>query len=123
VLWARDSLDGDLGGGRTNLQVQRRLATGAQHRNKHRHVPDGVPDPEFAQIKLDELIRVTKGAQNALLDLEELEPHELAKLRASYTNLAEKARDPSDESVSEVGIHHVELHGIPQSHADTIDTA
>ena len=80
-------------------------------------------DTAALQIKLDELIRVTRGAQNALLDLEELEPHELAKFRASYTELAGKAKDPSDSSVSESGIHHVELDGIPQVGSDAIDTA
>jgi low affinity Fe/Cu permease len=75
-------------------------------------------DTEAIQIKLDELIRATKGAQNALLDLEELEPHELARFRASYTKLAEKAKDMHDSSVSETGVHHVELHGIPQSESE-----
>jgi len=73
-----------------------------------------IRDTEAIQIKLDELIRVTKGAQNALLDLEEPEPAELAKFRASYTALASKAKDLSDASVSESGVHHVELDGIPQ---------
>lgn len=44
------------------------------------------------QVKLDELIRVTKGAHTALLDLEELDEKELDKIRASYEDLAEEAR-------------------------------
>src|SRR5690349_14160403 len=49
-------------------------------------------DAEALQVKLDELLRVTVGAHNALLDLEELEEHELARIRASYTRIAERAR-------------------------------
>jgi low affinity Fe/Cu permease len=49
-------------------------------------------DAEAQQVKLDELLRVTVGAHNALLDLEELEEHELERIRASYTRLAERAR-------------------------------
>ena len=49
-------------------------------------------DSEAVQIKLDELIRAVNGAHNALLDLEELDEHELHKIRASYEKLAEKAR-------------------------------
>ncbi len=75
-------------------------------------------DTEAIQIKLDELIRATHGPQNTLLDLEELDPDELAKFRARYTELAGKAKDPADESVSEVGIHHVELEGIPQTESE-----
>ena len=44
------------------------------------------------QVKLDELLRVTAGAHNALLDLEELEEHELERIRGGYTRLAERAR-------------------------------
>ena len=43
-------------------------------------------------MKLDELLRVTVGAHNALLDLEELEEHELERIRSGYTRLAERAR-------------------------------
>jgi low affinity Fe/Cu permease len=49
-------------------------------------------DAEAMQVKLDELLRVTLGAHNALLDLEELEERELDQIRTRYTRLAEKAR-------------------------------
>jgi low affinity Fe/Cu permease len=49
-------------------------------------------DAEAVQVKLDELLRVTRGAHNALLDLEELEEQELERIRAGYTRLAERAR-------------------------------
>lgn len=44
------------------------------------------------QIKLDELIRATKGAHNVLLDLEELTEEQLGKIQKKYEELAEKAR-------------------------------
>jgi low affinity Fe/Cu permease len=49
-------------------------------------------DSEAMQVKLDELIHVMKGAQNALLDLEELEEEELDRIRAVYQKIAEQAR-------------------------------
>ncbi len=50
-------------------------------------------DTEAIQIKLDELIRATKGAHNALLDLEELEEEELDAFRRRYQVLANLARE------------------------------
>ena len=50
-------------------------------------------DTEAIQIKLDELIRATNGAHNALLDLEELEEDELDMFRKKYQILASSARD------------------------------
>jgi low affinity Fe/Cu permease len=50
-------------------------------------------DTEAVQVKLDELLRVTAGAHNALLDLEELEEHELDRIRGGYARLAERARE------------------------------
>src|SRR6266850_2256681 len=50
-------------------------------------------DSEAVQVKLDELLRVTAGAHNALLDLEELEQEQLEQIRASYARLAERARE------------------------------
>jgi low affinity Fe/Cu permease len=49
-------------------------------------------DTEAIQIKLDELIRATQGAHNALLDLEELEEDHLERYRARYCELAARAR-------------------------------
>jgi low affinity Fe/Cu permease len=50
-------------------------------------------DTEALQLKLDELLRATEGAHNALLDLEELEERELDALRLRYMRLAERARE------------------------------
>jgi low affinity Fe/Cu permease len=49
-------------------------------------------DTQAIQIKLDELIRATQGAHNALLDLEELEEVQLDAFRAKYEALALNAR-------------------------------
>ena len=49
-------------------------------------------DTQAMQVKLDELIRATQGAHNALLDLEELEEKQLDRFRERYEKLAEKAR-------------------------------
>jgi low affinity Fe/Cu permease len=49
-------------------------------------------ESEAMQIKLDELIRAIEGAHNALLDLEELEEHELDAIRANYSKMAARAR-------------------------------
>jgi low affinity Fe/Cu permease len=50
-------------------------------------------DTEAMQIKLDELIRATQGAHNALLDLEDLEEEQLERYRKRYEKLAAMARD------------------------------
>ena len=49
-------------------------------------------DTEAIQLKLDELIRATQGAHNALLDLEELEEENLDAFKRKYQALAEMAR-------------------------------
>ncbi|HSD97494.1 MAG TPA: low affinity iron permease family protein [Sulfuricaulis sp.] len=49
-------------------------------------------DTEAIQLKLDELIRATQGAHNALLDLEELEEGSLEAFRKKYETLARVAR-------------------------------
>jgi low affinity Fe/Cu permease len=54
-------------------------------------------DTEALQIKLDEMIRATRGARNAVLDLEEMDEQELGEIRQEYLTLAEHARKHLDE--------------------------
>ena len=49
-------------------------------------------DTQAIQLKLDELIRATNGAHNALLDLEELDGTALDEFRTRYEALASAAR-------------------------------
>ena len=60
-------------------------------------------DTEAIQVKLDELIRATKGAHNALLDLEELEEENLDAFRAKYRALANAARSQLDLGLGDTG--------------------
>ena len=57
-------------------------------------------DTAAMQIKLDELIRVTKG-HNALLDLEELDQDELDKFHARYEKLAAAARSERNQGAKD----------------------
>jgi low affinity Fe/Cu permease len=60
-------------------------------------------DTEAIQIKLDELIRATQGAHNALLDLEELDEERLALFRGRYQALASAARSELTRGVNDTG--------------------
>src|SRR3954470_10769121 len=65
-------------------------------------------DAEAIQIKLDEIIRSQSGAHNAMLDLEELEEHELLALRANYLALAERARDAVKKGRNDTGVPEID---------------
>ena len=65
-------------------------------------------DSEAVQVKLDELLRSTAGAHNALLDLEELEEHELDVIRAGYSRLAKSARAALREGAPDTGAPEVD---------------
>ena len=54
-------------------------------------------DTKALQIKLDELIRATKGASNALIDLENMTEAEIDHLHERYSRLAVHAK--------ELGVH------------------
>jgi len=60
-------------------------------------------DTEAIQIKLDELIRATRGAHNALLDLEELDDDELESFRKRYEALATAARTELEQGHQDTG--------------------
>jgi len=60
-------------------------------------------DTEAIQVKLDELIRATQGAHNALLDLEELEEESLDAFRRKYQALARTARTALEDGVDDTG--------------------
>ena len=49
-------------------------------------------DTEALQLKLDELIRAVRSANNELIDLEDLDEEDLDLIRTDYINLARKAR-------------------------------
>ncbi|MCD6051949.1 MAG: hypothetical protein K0Q55_3367 [Verrucomicrobia bacterium] len=49
-------------------------------------------DSEAMQLKLDELIRASEAAHDALLDIEELTEEELDRIKTHYQHLAEQAR-------------------------------
>jgi low affinity Fe/Cu permease len=64
-------------------------------------------DTQALQIKLDELIRATQGAHNALLDMEEREEQDLQEVQESYENLAQKARDCGPQDDDDAGTPEV----------------
>jgi low affinity Fe/Cu permease len=65
-------------------------------------------DSVAMQVKLDELLRISAGAHNVLMDLEELDEEQLERIRTVYTQLAAEARrginaGRSDEGIPEIG--------------------
>jgi low affinity Fe/Cu permease len=64
-------------------------------------------DSEAVQVKLDELLRVSPGAHNVLMDLEELEEAELERIRAVYIRLAHAARRGVDHGRSDQGVPQI----------------
>lgn len=60
-------------------------------------------DTEAMQLKLDEIIRATQGAHNALLDLEELDTKSLDAFRKRYEALATAAREEMDRGGQDTG--------------------
>jgi low affinity Fe/Cu permease len=66
-------------------------------------------DSKAMQLKLDELIRATQGAHNALLDLEELTESDLNRVRKLYMALAAHARSDLARGLLDTDIPDVVL--------------
>jgi low affinity Fe/Cu permease len=66
-------------------------------------------DSKAMQLKLDELIRSTHGAHNALLDLEELTEADLNRIRALYVALAKHARSDLAKGLLDTDIPDVAI--------------
>lgn len=65
-------------------------------------------DTQALQLKMDEIIRSTSGAQNMLLDLESMDAAKLDELRKLYEDLAEKARK-SSEGKTQTGVVEIKV--------------
>jgi low affinity Fe/Cu permease len=61
-------------------------------------------DSVAMQVKLDELLRVSAGAHNVLMDLEELDEADLNRIRAVYERLASEARRGIHAGRSDEGV-------------------
>jgi low affinity Fe/Cu permease len=48
------------------------------------------------QLKIDELLRAVRGAQNAFINLEDLSEDDLNRLKARYAAIAVRAREESN---------------------------
>ncbi|HYG06195.1 MAG TPA: low affinity iron permease family protein [Stenotrophomonas sp.] len=57
-------------------------------------------DTAALHLKLDELIRATRAADNLLLDMEELDEQQLERIRRRYEALAGKARERGHHGTS-----------------------
>jgi low affinity Fe/Cu permease len=64
-------------------------------------------DSEAIQVKLDELIRSTRGAHLALLDLEELDDKDLNRICNDYRQLAKEARKDLRNGKSDTDVRDV----------------
>ena len=71
-------------------------------------------DTQALQVKMDEIIRVTKGAHNALINLEELSDEDVQKIQDLYRKLAEDAKQARHDllktGVPEVDLPDVNVH-------------
>ena len=61
-------------------------------------------DSAAVQIKLDELLRISPGAHNVLIALEELDEAEIRRIRAVYAHLAAQARKGESHGRNESGV-------------------
>ena len=60
------------------------------------------------QLKLDEIIRATKGAHNEMMDIEKLTDEDLGKIQKKYGLMAEKTKKDLEEGKTDT---HAALFG------------
>jgi low affinity Fe/Cu permease len=68
-------------------------------------------DSEALQLKLDELLRSSAAAHNALLNIEELSERELDHIKLRYEELARKALKDVRAGKSDLGSPSINRHG------------
>ena len=66
-------------------------------------------DAHAVQIKLDELIRATKGAHTVLLDLEELDDEHIDTIKQCYEAIAARSRDALKHGKRDTGTPFVHI--------------
>lgn len=66
-------------------------------------------DTRAIQIKVDELIRVTKGAHTSLLDLEKLTDEEICEIASKYEVIAEESRRRIRQGMDDVHVPDVDI--------------
>lgn len=66
-------------------------------------------DSAALQIKIDEMIRATEGAHNALLNLEALDDAELDRIQSHYRQLATVARQDMASGVADTSVVEVDF--------------
>jgi len=73
-------------------------------------------DSDAIQLKLDELIRATKGAHTVLLDLEEMDDEDLLRLRELYEEIASRSRKAIEIGKDDTGTPFVHIESIQANH-------
>ena len=61
------------------------------------------------QLKLDEIIRATKGAHNEMMDIEKLTDEDLVRIQKKYGLLAEKTKEDLKKGKLDTHTHDIDL--------------
>jgi low affinity Fe/Cu permease len=61
------------------------------------------------QLKLDEIIRATKGAHNEMMDIEKLTDEDLVKIQKKYGLLAEKTKEDLKKGKLDTHTHDINI--------------
>jgi len=61
------------------------------------------------QLKLDEIIRATKGAHNEMMDIEKLTDEDLSRIQKKYGLLAEKTKDDLKNGKLDTNTNDIDL--------------